>query len=57
MNYISKIFTFSLVPENIIFVIFEALFIFHVVESQQLVKVNALTLTFDISLSNQLLNS
>ena len=57
MNYTSKIFIFSLVSENIIFVIFSQLFLSDFIESQQLVKVNALTLTFDFASSNLFLNS
>ena len=57
MNFISIISIFSLVFEYIIFIIFNPFLLSDFIESQLLVKVNALTLTFDISKKNQFLNS
>ena len=47
MIFISKFSSFLLVCENINFVLFSQLFLYDFIESQSLVKVNALTLSFD----------
>ena len=51
-KYTSKFSILSLVSENIVFVIFYHLFLSDFTKSQSLVKVKALTLTFDFSSSN-----
>ena len=55
-NYILKFSIFSLVYEYIILFIFYPFFLSYFTESQHLIKINALTLTFDVSSSNHFLN-